>query len=460
MAFHDKCAVAGVWNHPSSAFLTYLCLYALQHRGQEGAGIVSLNKGRLLSHKSQGLVGQIFSRKILESLKGASAIGHTRYSTTGADQLKNIQPLTGNVAKEPISLAHNGNILNHLALKKQFSKEPAKAPPCESESDTECLFPLIAHYRNNKEPIERSFLKALPLAEGAFSLTALTKDGLIAARDPKGFRPLVLGKKQDAFIVVSETCALDLIGAHYIREIQPGEILLINDKGLKSLQLPKETKKSRCIFEYVYFSRPDSLVFGQNVYERRKKMGEYLGREHPVSADMVIPVPDSGVPSALGYARATNLPFEMGIIRNHYIGRTFIQPSPGIHDFKLKIKLNPQSALIKGKKIVAVDDSIVRGSTSKALVSLLRSAGAKEVHLRISSPPVKGPCYYGVDTPQKKQLISGRSRDTEAVRQFIGADSLAYLSYESLIKAGGEQKEGGFCTACFNEKYPTPIPPH
>ena len=450
MSFNDKCAVAGVWNHPEASFLTYLALYALQHRGQEGAGIVSLYKGKHLSHKAQGLVGQIFDKEKLQSLKGEAAIGHTRYSTTGFDELKNIQPFTRKLSLGTISIAHNGNIVNHLSCKKKFAQKGETVE--QGESDTECVFPLIDHYKDKN--IEETLLKSLSHLEGAFSFTILTKDSLIAVRDPRGFRPLVLGKKGEAYIVASETCALDLLGASYIREIKAGEILIINKEGMKSIYLAKVKRQAQCIFEYVYFSRPDSVVFDQSVYERRKKMGEYLAKEHPVKADMVIPVPDSGIPAAIGYAQEIGLPYEMGIIRNHYIGRTFIQPSPLIRNFKVKIKLNPQASLVQGKNIVAIDDSIVRGTTSKSLIEILRSAGAKQVHLRVSSPPIKGPCYYGVDTPQKKQLISGVCQNTEEIRKIIGADSLAYLSYENLIKAGGPKE---FCLACFDEKYPTPI---
>ena len=447
MAFNDKCAVAGVWNHPSASFLTYLSLYALQHRGQEGAGIVSLYKGKHLDCKAQGLVGSIFTKEKLEKLKGRAAIGHTRYSTTGLDELKNIQPFTKELKQGPLSVAHNGNIVNDPVLKKQFFKKEL----AEGSSDTENLFPLIAQYEG--EPIAESLLKALPQLEGAYSLVFLTQDSLIAVRDPMGFRPLVLGQKDETFTVASESCAFDLIGAKYLREIKPGEILVINKKGLKSYYLPSSPKKSQCIFEYVYFSRPDSLVFNKNVYEMRKKMGEFLAKEHPVSADIVIPVPDSGIPAAIAYSQATGIPYEMGIIRNHYIGRTFIQPSSLIRNFKVKIKLNPQN-LVKGKRVVAIDDSIVRGTTSKALVEILRMAGAKEVHLRVSSPPIKGPCYYGVDTPQKKDLISGQKQSLEQIREFIGADSLAYLSYDNLLKIGDKKD---FCLACFDEKYPTPL---
>ena len=449
MAFNDKCAVAGVWNHPSASFLTYLSLYALQHRGQEGAGIVSLSKGEHLYHKDQGLVGSIFTKEKLDKLKGLAAIGHTRYSTTGLDELKNIQPFTKELRQGPLSVAHNGNIVNYPLLKKQFLEK--KGVFTEGNSDTECLFPLIAQYE--RDNMAESLLKALPQLEGAYSLVFLTKDSLIAVRDPMGFRPLVLGQKGEAFAVASETCAFDLIGARYLREIEPGEILVINKEGLKSYYLKPVQKRSQCVFEYVYFSRPDSLVFSKSVYEQRKKMGEYLAQEHPVKADMVIPVPDSGIPAAIAYSQATGIPYEMGIIRNHYIGRTFIQPSPLIRNFKVKIKLNPQS-LVKGKRVVAIDDSIVRGTTSKALVEILKSAGAKEVHLRVSSPPIKGPCYYGVDTPKKKQLISGQKQRVEEIRKFIGADSLAYLSYENLLKIG-DRKD--FCLACFDEKYPTPL---
>ena len=451
MSFNDKCAVAGVWNHPSASFLTYLALYALQHRGQEGAGIVSLDKGQCYSYKNQGLVGNIFTKQRLKALKGSSAIGHTRYSTRGRDELKNIQPFSQKLKMGTVSLAHNGNIVNYPVLKKNFFKKSFKEG---GESDSLSLFHLMAHYEAENQDLSAILLKSLSRLEGAYSFVILTKDSLIAARDPLGFRPLVLGQKEGAYILASETCAFDLIGANYIREIKPGEILIINKKRLQSVYLPQAKKEAKCIFEYVYFSRPDSFVFSQNVYNRRKKMGEYLAKEHPTPADMVVPVPDSGVPAALGYAKEAGLPYEMGIIRNHYIGRTFIHPSPEIRNFKVKIKLNPQSALVKGKRIVAVDDSIVRGTTSKALVEILKSAGAKEVHLRISSPPIKGPCYYGVDTPQKKQLISSQCQDIEEIRKSIGADSLAYLSYEGLIKAGGR---GNFCLACFDGKYPTKL---
>ena len=421
--------------------MTYLGLYALQHRGQEGAGIVSCSKGQHLSHKAQGLVGNVFTREKLAELKGSIAVGHTRYSTTGKDELKNIQPLTDQAPWGSIAISHNGNIINYKQLNKKFKKN--------FDTDTECIFPLVASFNGEPESLEN-----LSLLEGAFSLALLLGDSLVAVRDPMGFRPLVLGQRESAYFVASETCAFDLMGVKYLREIEPGEILVINGNGLKSAFLPPAKKRALCIFEYVYFSRPDSLVFNQNVYERRKEMGALLAKEHPVAADMVIPVPDSGVPAALGYSQESGIPFEMGIIRNHYVGRTFIHPSSELRHFRVKIKLNPQSTLIRGKRVIAVDDSIVRGTTSKSLVQILRQAGAKEVHLRVSSPPIKGPCFYGVDTPEKKQLISGNYNNINELKEYFKADSLAYLSLSGLLKSGGKRE---FCLACFNEQYPTPL---
>ena len=446
MSWNDKCAVIGVWNHKEASFLSYLGLYALQHRGQEGAGIVSLDQGKHHNFKNRGLVGDVFSPEQLKKLSGMASIGHTRYSTTGSDDIKNIQPFTQKTNFGEVSIAHNGNISNHHLITNGNKK---------IGSDTESILRLLDNSKD--KDIVTALKNSLSQLEGAYSLAILTKDSLIAVRDPMGFRPLVLGKKEESYIVASESCAFDLIGAEYIREIEMGEILVINNKGLTSHHLPEASRKAKCIFEHVYFSRPDSLVFGKNVYECRKRMGMYLAKEYPVEADLVIPVPDSGVPAAIGYAQESKIPYEMGIIRNHYIGRTFIHPTDSIRNFMVKIKLNPQSNLIKGKRVVAVDDSIVRGTTSKSLIEVLRQAGAKEVHLRVSSPPIKGPCYYGVDTPQKKQLISG-SKKVEEVRKFLNADSLAYLSFEGLLKASeGSTKE--YCMACFNEDYPTKIYP-
>ena len=442
----EKCAVMGVWNHPEAAFLVYLGLYALQHRGQEGAGIVSLDlkEKRQFAFKGRGLVGDVFSPETLSRLKGSAAQGHTRYSTAGPDDLKNIQPLQKTLSFGFLAVSHNGNLTNHKLLKSRFRKKFS----FESESDTECFFPLIQEaFREEGGNMEKALQKAFCQAEGAFSLTLLTENSLIAARDPRGFRPLVMGTAAgpsgEAIVIASETCALDLIGAKYIREIEPGEILIADKSGMRSLHLPEKAQKALCVFEHVYFSRPDSFVFEKSVYESRKEMGRILAREAPPpeGADMVVPVPDSGTPAAVGYAEESGLPFEMGIIKNHYIGRTFIHPSPSVRNFHVKIKLNPQNRLVKGKRIVAVDDSIVRGTTSKTLVRVLREAGAKEIHLRISSPPVTAPCFYGVDTPQKKQLIAGR-RPLHSLRKYLDADSLSYLSLKGLIQAAGGQ------TAC------------
>lgn len=449
MSLKEKCAVMGVWNHPEASFLTYLGLYSLQHRGQEGAGIISLDKSQHIIHKNKGLVRDVFSNEALKKLTGSAAIGHTRYSTTGCDDVKNIQPLQKELSFGPIAISHNGNIVNYEIIKEEFKNNSCLSQ--DIDSDTECVFPFLEKYKN--ESLIEALQKSLSQVEGAFSFAILTKDSLIGARDPRGFRPLVLGKKDDTYILASETCAFDLIGAKYIREVEAGEIVVINKEGLKSYQLPPVKRKAHCIFEYVYFARPDSLVFGGNVYEKRKNLGRILARENPVKADFVIPVPDSGVPGAIGYAQESKLPFEMGIIRNHYIGRTFIYPASQSRDFKVKIKLNPHK-ILEGKKIVVVDDSIVRGTTSKSLIKILRQEGAKEIHLRITSPPIKGPCFYGVDTPQQKQLISKKYNNLKELTEFLEADSLAYLSQEGLLEASGKQE---FCTACFDEKYPTPL---
>lgn len=457
MSWNDKCAVMGVWNHLEASLLTYLGLYSLQHRGQEGAGIIALDKKSHKVFKGQGLVGDVFSPKLLKSLSGKAAIGHTRYSTSGSKLLKNIQPLYKKTRFGPISIAHNGNISNHHLLTEAHEKNQTikkSSLKKNQQSDTECLFYLLQ--KSQKKTFIPCLKEVLKKLEGAYSLSLLTKDSLIAVRDPLGFRPLVLGKKGQAYILASESCAFDLLGARYIREIKPGEILVINKQGLKSYFFSKSKKQAQCIFEHVYFSRPDSFIFGQNVYKARKKMGMYLAKEHPVKADLVIPVPDSGVPAAMGYSQQSKIPYELGIIRNHYIGRTFIHPSSSIRNFMVKIKLNPQISLIKGKDVVVVDDSIVRGTTSKSLIEVLRQAGAKKIHLRVSSPPIKGPCYYGVDTPQKKQLISGDGKSLKEICKYLKADSLAYLSEKSLLKAS-KGDTNSYCLACFNEKYPTKI---
>ncbi len=437
--------------------MTYLGLYAMQHRGQEGSGIVSLNEGQHIVHKGEGLVGDVFKEHDLIRLVGSAAVGHNRYSTTGSSQLHNVQPLSAHLLNGPVALAHNGNIVNSDQLRNELKKDGAIF---QGTNDTECLLHMLARLRSSDMIV--CLKEALPRLVGAYSFVLMTHDRLIAARDPYGFRPLVLGRRplgdgSSSWVVASETCAFDLIGAKFVREIEPGEIVWIDNQGEHREKIPSEPKRlAKCVFEHVYFARPDSQVFGLSVYESRKRMGEILAQEGNVDADIVVPVPDSGVPAAIGYSRASGIPFELGIIRNHYIGRTFIQPSQSIRSFGVKIKLNPQSEVLKGKRVIVVDDSLVRGTTSQKIIRLVRAAGAKEVHFRIASPPTTGPCYYGVDTPGKSQLIASQHTQEE-IREFIDADSLAYLSVEGMMRAvRGSAKE--FCAACFDGNYPTPLP--
>ena len=460
-SWNDKCAVFGIWNDPEAARMTYLGLYAQQHRGQESAGIVSFEGEKQYVHRGVGLVGEVFTEPALQKLKGLSAVGHTRYSTQGKDQRKNIQPLTAEVLNEKLSIAHNGNIVNFPVLKKELA---SKGCVFHGTSDTECIIHLLAGDVSSDSLVHK-LKNCLAQVEGAYSLVLLTKKGLIAVRDSKGFRPLVLGTRdlkngESSWVVASETCAFDLIGARLVREIEPGEIWQIDHKGEHSVFLKKTSdhRLSRCVFEHVYFARPDSQVFNKNVYHSRKTMGRILAKESAVPADIVLPVPDSGVAGALGYSEESGLVYEMGIVRNHYIGRTFIHPSQSIRDFRVKIKLSPHKALIKGKRVVVVDDSIVRGTTSRAVVNLLKKAGAKEVHFRVSSPPITGPCFYGVDTPSKDELIASH-KSVEEIQQYLGADSLAFLSPEGLMQAVSTEKvvDHGFCSACFTGKYPTRI---
>lgn len=452
----DKCAVFGIWGDPESARMTYLGLYAQQHRGQESSGIVSLNRdGKHLEHKGMGLVGDVFPEAELVRLEGTAAIGHNRYSTTGESFISNIQPLTANLFNGPIAVAHNGNIVNAHILKQDLKKQGAIF---QGTTDTECLLHLLAK-TNSNDIIECLKLNCVKLV-GAYSMVLLTHDKMIAFRDPLGFRPLVLGRRPIdgggfSYVVASETCAFDLIGAKFVREIEPGEMFWVDKEGEHSIKFAEPQKLAKCVFEHVYFARPDSNVFGQSVYESRKRMGEILAEENPIDADMVIPVPDSGVPAAIGYSKKSGIPFELGIIRNHYIGRTFIQPSQSIRSFGVKIKLNAQADVLKGQRVVVIDDSLVRGTTSQKIIRLVRQAGAKEVHFRIASPPTTGPCFYGVDTPKKSQLIAS-NQTVEEIRQFIDADSLSYLSIEGMMKAvRGSGKD--FCAACFDGKYPTEL---
>jgi amidophosphoribosyltransferase len=460
MAFREECGVFGIWNHEDSARLTYLGLYAQQHRGQESAGITSLRvlgESKQEHHKGLGLVGDVFNEEILDRLHGQACIGHVRYSTTGGNLLTNAQPLVANLFSGPVAIAHNGNLTNAAQLKKELQKSGAIF---QGTNDTEVLLHLIS--RNPSQDIVRCLSESLPHLVGAYSFVVLTHNHLLAIRDPSGFRPLVLGRKKNlkgdwSYVVASETCAFDLIAAEFVREIHPGEILSISEKGLVSHSLPKTSRISKCIFEHVYFSRPDSVVFGRSVYESRKAFGSWLAKENHIEADIVIPVPDGGVPAAIGFSKESGLPFEFGIIRNHYVGRTFIQPQQDIRSFGVKIKLNPQSAVLNGKRVIVIDDSLVRGTTSQKVIQLIRQAGAREVHLLIASPPTVGPCYYGVDTPEKKELIASH-RSLEEIRDFVGADSLRYLSIEGMLASFNEKPaEKSFCAACFDEQYPTPI---
>jgi len=456
---HEECGVFGIYNSKDAAAHTVLGLHALQHRGQEAAGITSFD-GAFHSRKKMGQVAEKFTnQKALDELPGERAIGHVRYSTTGVSSLTNCQPMYAEFASGGFAVAHNGNLTNAAVLKRQLVK---RGSIFQSTSDTETILHLIAT-SNFRTQTDR-FIDTLRQIEGAYSLVALTTKGLFGARDPLGVRPLVLGKLDDAFILASETCALDIIGAEYVRDIEPGEVVTINKDGLKSLK-PFPAKNPRpCIFEHVYFARPDSLVDGMSVYNSRKNIGHELAREKPVDADLVIPVPDSGTPAALGYAEESGIPFELGIIRNHYVGRTFIEPSDQIRHFGVKLKHNANRWHIKGKRVVLVDDSIVRGTTSLKIVNMMREAGATEVHMRIASPPTNNSCFYGVDTPEREKLLAAQM-DVEAMCKHIGADSLSFISIDGLYRATGnlegrDKKCPTFCDACFTGEYPAPLIDH
>ena len=444
------CGIFGIYNHSEAANLTYLGLYALQHRGQESAGIVSSDDKHLHHYRQMGLVSEAFSREILKKLSGRAAIGHVRYSTTGSSELKNAQPFVVDYANGMISVAHNGNLTNASIIKNQLE---SRGSIFQSNMDTEVIVHLIAGSKE-KTFIEKT-IHALKQVEGAYSLLFLTEKEMVAARDPLGFRPLVLGSLKDSPVVASETCAFDLIGAEFIREIEPGEILLINENGIKSFQPFPQKQRHQCIFEFIYFARPDSFIFNHNVYEMRKSFGAQLSQESPATVDMAIPIPDSGFPATLGYAAKSKLPLELGMIRNHYVGRTFIEPEQRIRHFGVKIKLNPVKELLKGKKVVIVDDSIVRATTSRKIVKMFRNAGAKEVHVRISSPPITDPCFFGIDTPKKSELIAS-SHQVREIQKFIHATSLNYLSIEGLKKCVKGEEEN-FCYACFSGEYPYPF---
>jgi amidophosphoribosyltransferase len=449
--FREECGVVGVYGHPEAANLAYLALYALQHRGQESAGIVSAKDDILISHRGLGLVADVFGEDIIRKLEGPAAIGHNRYSTSGQTLLKNAQPFVVEYGRGGLAVAHNGNLVNARELRERLE---GRGSIFQSNVDTEVIIHLIAAAKGERT-VDR-VISALSEVRGAYSMVFLTPRELIAARDPNGFRPLVLGRIKDAVVVASETCALDLLDAQYEREIEPGEVLWASAQGVESFRPFPATPRTSCIFEYIYFARPDSRVYDRNVYEIRKQLGRQLAMEQPVEADIVIPVPDSGVPAALGFAEQAGLPFEMGLIRNHYVGRTFIEPRDAIRHFGVKVKLNAQADVLRGKRVVVVDDSIVRGTTSRKIVTMVRHAGARAVHMRISSPPTIGSCYYGVDTPTSGELIA-HANAVDEIRKFITADSLGFLSERGMYAFLKPGESNGFCAACFTGRYPVPV---
>ncbi len=457
--FKDECGVMAVHNHLEASTMAYLGLHQLQHRGQESAGVVSSNGERLYMHKAMGEVAEIFTEDVLKKLPGNLAIGHTRYSTAGDSAVLNAQPIMVDCNKGMIALAHNGNLVNANEIRARLE---AQGSIFQTTSDTEVIVHLIAQSKEHTLP--EAVCDALRRIEGAFSLVMMTRDRVFAIRDPRGFRPLSMGRipnggpTGDTIVFASETCAFDLIGAVYERDVKPGEMVVVGPEGTFSRYFASEMKQSACIFEHVYFSRPDSVVFGRSVQASREAMGRQLAKESPVEADLVVPVPDSGVAAALGYSSESLLPFRFGLIRNHYVGRTFIEPEQRVRDFGVKLKLNPIRSLLTGKRIILVDDSIVRGTTSRKIVRMVRDAGAKEVHVRISCPPTISPCYYGVDTPSKGQLIAS-NKSLEEIRDYIGADSLAYLSLEGLRQACAEGEKTTYCSSCYTGVYPTDFIP-
>jgi amidophosphoribosyltransferase len=450
--FHDQCGLFGIFGHLEASHLSYLGLHALQHRGQESAGIVSSDGAKLYVEKGMGLVNDVFDPARLQHLKGDRAIGHVRYSTAGDTVSANAQPLVIECHRGPIAIAHNGNLVNAALLRYELE---AAGSIFQCTSDTEVILHLYA--RSHRERLEDAIAASLSKVMGAFSLLFLTPEALVAARDPWGFRPLVLGKLPGGVTVVtSETCALDLIDAEYVRDIEPGEMVVIDRNGLRSFHPFPPEPSSHCIFEKVYFARPDSSVFGQNVLQTRLRMGRQLAREAPADADLVVPVPDSGNGAALGFSQESGIPFSFGLMRNHYVGRTFIEPKQSIRSFGVKLKLNPVRSVLDGKRVVLIDDSIVRGTTSRKIVAMIRAAGAREIHMRISSPPTTGPCYYGIDTPNKSELIAS-NHTVEEIRQHLGVESLAYLSHDGLLNAVEDPEGRRHCTACFSGRYPVAV---
>ena len=467
--FHDQCGVFAIYGHNEAANLTYLGLHALQHRGQESAGIVTSDRQQLFAHRAMGLVADAFSQEQLARLPGPLAIGHVRYSTAGGSHLKNAQPFAVDYARGSLAVCHNGNLTNADEVRAELE---ARGSIFQSSSDTEVLVHLVA--MSSAAAIEHRVADALARVQGAYSLLFMTEDTIVAVRDPMGIRPLCLGilpgsgnsQRRDAHVIASEPTAFDLIGAEFVRDVEPGEIVVIDDGGLRSTHLPVKAVPRACVFEYVYFARPDSHLGGKSVYEVRKTLGRQLAKEHPIEADVVIPVPDSGVPAAIGYAAVLGIPFEMGLIRSHYVGRTFIEPQQSIRHFGVRLKLNPVEPILRGKRVVVVDDSIVRGTTARKIVKMVRDAGAREVHLRISSPPTEWPCYYGIDTPTRSELIAS-SHSVLEIARYVTADSLGYVSLEGMIAAVSgapgkglpmdENSGSGYCHACFSGKYSIPF---
>jgi len=452
----EECGVFGIFGHPDAAAITALGLHALQHRGQEAAGIVSFDGHVFHAERKLGLVGDSFSEgATIERLQGAAAVGHVRYSTTGETVLRNVQPLFAELEGGGLAVAHNGNLTNGLTLRRALIRDGAI---CQSTTDTEVIVHLAA--RSRKPRVVERFIEAIRQIEGAFALVALTNKKLMGARDPYGIRPLVLGELDGRYILASETCALDIIGARFVRDIENGEVVIISEEGVESMRFAPQQPPRPCIFEYIYFARPDSIVNGRNVYQVRKTMGGELAREAPAHADVVVPVPDSGVPAALGYAQASGIPYELGIIRNHYVGRTFIQPTQSVRELGVRLKHSANRCVVEGKRIVLVDDSLVRGTTSVKIVRMMRDAGAKEVHFRICSPPITHPDFYGIDTPERDKLLAA-THDLEGMRRYIGADSLAFLSVDGLYRAMGEGRRDPerpqFTDHCFTGDYPTPL---
>ena len=456
--FKDECGVVAIYAHPQASTLAYLGLHALQHRGQESAGMVSSDGVRMHVHKAMGQVAEIFTEEVLTRLAGPLAIGHTRYSTAGDSALLNAQPIMVDCNKGLIALAHNGNLVNAHDIRSRLERQGSIF---QTTSDTEVIVHLVAQSR--EETLPEAIADSLRRIEGAFSLVIMTRDRIFAVRDPRGFRPLAMGRmpardgaREDTIVFASETCAFDLIGATYERDVKAGEMVVVGPEGIYSRFYAPQMPQTSCIFEHVYFSRPDSVIFGRPVVVSREQLGRRLAREAPADADIVVPVPDSGVHAAMGFSAESGIPFQLGLIRNHYVGRTFIEPEQRVRDFGVKLKLNPVRHVLQGKRVVLIDDSIVRGTTSKKIVRMVRDAGAAEVHVRISCPPTVAPCFYGVDTPDKKQLIAA-NKSVDEIREYIGADSLAYLSLEGMKEACGEGELTTYCTACYTGKYPTKL---